>query len=360
MTTLRIALGLALGAGMFILPGPIAAQDKEPRRFASLDALNDSYRQQLRTLESRRIADLDALAVRSTGAEADAVYRELFATAIARDLCSEAQAAAGRCLASASSGADLHALAGLVQVLARADKDEHDRALDDWKALFHRPGNGGPIPAETALAVGEAYLQRLIRDGRYDVARKLCELACEDGAPVAIKEHFEDRMARLKLLGKPAPPIAGNDVDGHPVSLADLKGKVVLVNFWATWCPPCVAAIPAMIELVRKYQDRGFVILGVNVNPMHEDVKEAKVALSVVRRFLVRHRVTWVNLLNGHGVGDLAAAYGIEEIPANFLIDREGKIIALEQGGESLERAVVHALRGAADDRAVRPESDTK
>ena len=91
----------------------------------------------------------------------------------------------------------------------------------------------------------------------------------------------------------------------------------------------------------EKYHDQGFVILGVNVDAMHEDVKEARTALPVVRRFLVKHRVTWTNLLNGQGAGDFASAYGVEQIPANFLVGRDGKIVAVEQDGEALEQAVI-------------------
>ena len=100
------------------------------------------------------------------------------------------------------------------------------------------------------------------------------------------------------------------------MTLADLTGKVVLVDFWATWCPPCVASIPALSALEQKCRDRGFVVLGVNVDALHEDVKESKNALAVVRRFMVQHRVTWTNVLNGSGTADFATAYGVEQIPA--------------------------------------------
>ena len=65
-----------------------------------------------------------------------------------------------------------------------------------------------------------------------------------------------------------------------------------------------------------------------------------------MRRFLVKHRVTWANVMSGQGTSDFAKAYGVEEIPANFLIGRDGTIIAVEQSGEALERAIVRAIGG--------------
>ena len=279
----------------------------------------------MRDIERRWIADLADLADKSSGPEANDAYRRAIRPGDHADLCIDAQAAAQSCLASIPlgeaepaaqtclapipSGQDLRALAASVQVFARAEKGEYEQSLADLKALFKRPGCG-PQPAAksdaaTAFAVGEAYLQRLIRDGRYDVARKLCELACKDDAPAALKDHFEARMARLDLLGKPAPVISGTDVDGHQVSLADLKGKVVLVDFWEPWCSHCVASITALNALAQKYHGQGFVILGVNLDARHPDVKDAKTALPTARRFLVRHGVTWINLLDGQRTGDV-------------------------------------------------------
>jgi thiol-disulfide isomerase/thioredoxin len=355
MPPIRTVFRLALGTALFLVPpsSPIHAQEprvaRPPGEFKELEALNASYHEQLTGIERRWINDLATLAGKATGSAAEATYRQLFNLAIARDLCSAAMPAAEHYLAMPrSSGQDVRALATLVQVLARAEKGDHNQSLADLGRLFKESANGPRAGAladtETALGVGESYLQRLIRSGRYDVARKLCELACQKDAPAEVQSHFEARMARLDLVGKLAPPIAGLDVDGRPVSLADLKGKVVLVDFWATWCPPCVASIPALNTLAQKHRDQGFVILGINVDAMHEDVKDAKTALPVVRRFLIKHGVSWTNLLNGKGAGDFATAYGVEEIPANFLIDRGGKVIAVEQSGDELERAIVAAL----------------
>jgi thiol-disulfide isomerase/thioredoxin len=345
----RLVLGTAL---MFLVPAfPVVAQEREAGQSRDkLEVLNASYQEQLRAIERRWIAGLTALAEQGSALEADAAYRQLFALAIAHDLCPEAMAAATRCQARTSSTRDASAMAALVQVLGRAHKGEHEQALTDLKAIFQHPAAADPAarPADPdlALTVGEAFLQRMIHDGRYDIARKLCDLACEADAPASLKKHFGERMARLDLVGKPAPAIAANDVDGKPVSLADLKGKVVLVDFWATWCPPCVASIPALDALAEKYRGQRFEILAVNLDAMHDDAKDDKAVLQDVRRFLVKHRVTWLNLLNGRGAGAFAAAYRVEQIPANFLVGRDGRIVAFDQSGEMLERALEHALKG--------------
>jgi len=348
MHSIRIAFTLALGTALFSLaaPGTVVAQDQEAGHCpGKLEALNASYRQQLRDIECRWIADLAGTA---SGSEANDAYRQLFNLAIARGLCIEAQPAARNCLESIPATPDLRALAASVQVFARAEKGEYELSLGDFKALFKRSGckayAAAKSDAATALAVGDAYLERLNRDGRYDVARRLCELACKDDAPTALKDHFGVRMARLDLLDKPAPVISGTDVDGRQVSLADLKGKVVLVEFWATSCAPRVASITALNALAQKYHRRGFVIMGVNVDAKNPDVKDGTTALPTARQFLVKHGVTWINLLDCQRTDDTTAAYGLQEIPANFLIGRDGTIVAMELSGDALEHAVVRAL----------------
>ena len=159
----------------------------------------------------------------------------------------------------------------------------------------------------------------------------MCELACTDDTPAALKDHFEARMARLELLDKPRPVVSGNDVDGLHVSLADLKGKVVLVDFWEPRCSHCVASITALSALAQKDHGQGFVTLGVNLDARHPDVKDGTTALPTARQFPVGHGVTWINLLDGQRMGNVRTAYGVEEIPANFLIGHDGGIFAALQ-----------------------------
>lgn len=347
----RLILASALGAFFFcgaeLRLGVADEPEKGTGDMASLAKLNASYEQQLRELDRRRIADLANLAAHAAKPESDAAYHQLFQLAIARGFYTEAQPAVDRCLASNTASRPVRALARLVRIVERADKGEYERSLAEWKAFLTPAPDEKPTPADEQLklVVGEAFLQRLIRAGKHDVAQQFCEACCEhESASEALKAHFDARMDRLERVGKPAPPIKETDIDGAKVDLSALKGKVVLVQFWATWCPPCVASTPHLNALAEKYGKRGFEILGINVDAMHQDVKELKTALPVVRRFVVEHGARWTTILNGQGADDIAKAYGVEQIPANFLVDRDGKLVGLELTGAALDGAIAKAV----------------
>ncbi len=89
--------------------------------------------------------------------------------------------------------------------------------------------------------------------------------------------------------------------------------------------------------------------MGINVDAMHQENNGTGAVLPKVRRFLVEHRITWTNVLSGQGANDLAAGYGVEQIPASFLVGRDGNIIAVEQSGDALERAIVDAFGNRAN-----------
>jgi thiol-disulfide isomerase/thioredoxin len=350
----RIGFMLAIVVAAAV-SAPAGEATKPAGPFPSLEALNAAYERELGELNRRLAADLSAFAAKAKGAEAESAYSQLFHLALTHGICTEAETAAERCLGSPDLPRELRALAKLVRIKAAADRGHDDRALADLKAFLLNHGRGETASEiESALGVGEEFVRRQISAGRYDLAKAVCELACEmEGAPAAIKDHFQTRMRRIQLLGKPAPPIAGSDVDGDKITLAERKGKVVLIDFWATWCPPCVVAIPRLKALCEKYRGKDFEILGVNVDAIHQDVKDKKTALPVVRKFLVEQGVPWANVLEGAGEDDTVKAFGVEDIPATFLVDRTGKVIAFDLSGDELDRAVAKAL--AADGTGNRP-----
>ena len=153
-----------------------------------------------------------------------------------------------------------------------------------------------------------------------------------------------EKMAAHKSMdaalatGKAFPDFAEKDLDGKPLSVAALKGKVVLVDFWATWCGPCKAELPNVIEAYKKYHPQGFEIVGVSL-----DSDRAK-----LDDFLKKHDgMAWPQYFDGEGwQNKLAQKYAVESIPFAVLVGPDGKIIDKGENlrGEALAVAVGKAL----------------
>lgn len=123
---------------------------------------------------------------------------------------------------------------------------------------------------------------------------------------------------------------AGQDVD-----VAAMKGKVILIDFWATWCEPCISEMPNIATTFEKYNEKGFEIIGISLD---ED-------LNVLNNFLTANEIKWPQYFDGKSWGnELAGEYGIQGIPATFLIGKEGKIVATNLRGNELETVVKHEL----------------
>ncbi len=359
MRTLRIAIPPATAALIVGLAGLAApAQDDakaapataKVHDFDSRQALSDFYDKQYAEVDRQRIADLAALAPKLKDDEAEAAYSELFHLAVTRDQYDSAEKAAEAFLASGKGSPQTRALASFVNIIAASNRKQYDQALTDLDAFLkgmaasNKPD--AKIDPNLLFAVGEAFLQKLIKAREYDAARKVCRLFVADSMDPQVKEHFASRMKRLAMLGQDAPPIAGTDVDGRKISLADYRGKVVLVDFWATWAPPCVAQMPYYASLQAKYGSKGFQVFGVNVDAAQQQAgKDAGAVSSNVRKFLLGMRVGWPTVMNGRGSQDFAAEYGVTDIPANFLIGKDGKILQVELSDTDLDAAIAKALK---------------
>jgi peroxiredoxin len=118
-----------------------------------------------------------------------------------------------------------------------------------------------------------------------------------------------------------APDWQLSDVDGKTVKLSDFKGKVVILDFWATWCPPCRAEIPGFIAIQKKYADKGFTMVGVSL-----DEQGASVVKPFMRQLGMNYPVV---IGNQRIVSDYG---GITAIPTTFVIDRQGNVVAAYQG----------------------------
>jgi cytochrome c biogenesis protein CcmG/thiol:disulfide interchange protein DsbE len=120
---------------------------------------------------------------------------------------------------------------------------------------------------------------------------------------------------------KSAPEFTLKGADGAPVALADYKGKVVLVNFWATWCSPCRIEIPWFIEFQKTYKDRGFTVLGLSLDEEGWDA---------VKPYVERRKMNYPIAL---GTDQLRFLYGgVDNLPTTFIVDKQGRIAATHIG----------------------------
>jgi peroxiredoxin len=163
-----------------------------------------------------------------------------------------------------------------------------------------------------------------------------------NGLDAVIRNSFLGRQARevldaakLTAPGRPAPAFTQNDANGRPVTLSSFQGNYVLVDFWASWCGPCRLENPTVVKAWRQYHSKGFVIIGVSLDSDKDKWLAA----------IKKDGLEWTQVSDLKGWDNqVAGIYGIKGIPMNFLLDKNGKVVAKGLTGDALDKKLADLL----------------
>ena len=212
----------------------------------------------------------------------------------------------------------------------------------------------GPGDAELAQAAGQ--IAEHIGDDKLAVEtyESLAKILAATPQTADLAKSFEGIIRRLKLMGN-AMQLEGVQLDGKALDWAKYRGKVVLVDFWATWCGPCMAEIPNIKANYEKYHKQGFDVVGISLDDMDREQLAAAVT---------KEGVPWTICRDADASTHMAEYYGVQGIPTLILVGRDGKVVSLNARGQDLgplvEKALAAAGGPAPDAGAVADDSDTK
>ena len=270
--------------------------------------------------------------------------------------------------------------AALWMALAQAkDVPPATREIMDWMKLWKdfRAGLAAPSPERETIIPGlidrfhahlkqysgagkktklvlrvDQFLKYLERTTGRSVRHEWEKIAVASG-PGELRKHAEDKLGYYDMLGQ-EQQLSFTAVDGREVDLAKFRGKVVLIDFWATWCGPCIAELPNLKRVYAEYHARGLEIIGIaleNGKLLPDDTpgqKAAKLvaAAKVLTEFTTKEQMTWPQYFDGkYWKTELAQRYNISAIPSMLLVDQDGLIVSTKVRGEKLEQEVKRLLK---------------
>jgi thiol-disulfide isomerase/thioredoxin len=250
-----------------------------------------------------------------------------------------AQTAATEMIAQAQGEKNIaiaHYQAGSVaftEALARNKSDLYSKAHEEFTQALAAFSN---FPA--ALLDDGRALAHLNQDAaaRADFEKYL-DLHSADDPERRRAQRFidEPELARARMV----PPFAVDTLSGEHVSMDDLAGKVVLLDFWATWCGPCREALPHMQEIVKKFQGQPLVVLSVSLDSDEQKWKD----------FISKNRMTWLHYRDGGFTGPIATLFGVKAIPQTFTIDADGVLQDQHIGDAAIEGKLKKLVARAVD-----------
>ncbi len=316
---MRRALLLSLSyVGFALMSASALAADPTPN-FSTL------LRQETRST-FQKVAEY--LKANPQAADAAQAWKWLFTTAIEQRLEDEAVPFAELYLKTEKPDPYLRAAAQqtLMFGLARAGKADEAVDLFQQQLRFARLQNGRELAdfstqLATALRVA----------GKFDASKTVFEDTANkfflDGD---IRAMCENKVAKLGLINKPAPAIEASDSKGMPFSLSDLKGKVVIVDFWATNCGPCIEEFPNLKSLYHEFNSKGLEVIGISLDGDS----------ALVDAFSQRLQLPWRMIVSENTVEQLRQAYYVRKIPSLYIIGQDGNVAQYDVRAADLRETV--------------------
>jgi thiol-disulfide isomerase/thioredoxin len=208
-----------------------------------------------------------------------------------------------------------------VRIVAKTTADRL-KAIDDFKKYATGPQAGNTVAS---------LLYTTVRMSKDDGEKKeLTDRIVKEYPNSPVVAQIEGEARKADAVGKPMVLAFNEAITGKPMSIADLKGKIVVMDFWATWCGPCVAEMPTMKKLYAEFKDKGVEFVGVSL-----DQPEEKGGLKALKDFCAKNEITWPQYYQGNfWQSEFSTKWGIFAIPCVFVIGPDGTIVTTEARGK--------------------------
>jgi peroxiredoxin len=312
-------------AGLAIIAEPTArGADPPAKSVAEIQSRHD--RALVRELS-------EYLAVHPRADDRDQAYAALFNKAIEHDWFAEVEDLGRQYLKSDPDG-PVKSLAQTVLTMARAQAGRYDEGLARFRELL--AGLDPNEQEEYASSFCDSFAGSAITAGEYKVARQAyAALLDRFGESATLRQKVQGDLKRLDQVGKTAPSFRADDIQGRTIRSGDYLGKYVLLDFWATWCGPCVAELPRLQAAYRTYHGAGLEIIGISLDESKDAVVD----------FVKARAIPWPQVHNAGGASDLVQAFAVRAIPATYLIDPNGTIVRLDLRGKPLEETLARMIK---------------
>jgi len=245
--------------------------------------------------------------------------------------------------------ADLKALVTKINDKLTHDKTKESDLADNLKEFDLLLARHQDAPAEERVHIlmmkAQLYMQVL---NQPEKALPIFKQIKADFPTTTVGQHADEVISELEPAvekakirdvlapGQPFPDFHETDLKGQPLSISQFKGKVVLVDFWATWCMPCIVKLPEIQKAYDKFHDKGFEVVGVSLDEDKDRLEQ----------FIKQKNMPWPEYFDGkRWENKLAVKYGVDATPTGYLLDRNGKIIKQLTGDDDLDSDIAQALK---------------